>query len=186
MTHKPKEGPPREGFFERDQYDAVRRHLLLDLQVATAVAYTNGWRMQSEVLMLERRHLDLDTGTLRLDPGTTKNDDGRIVYLTTELKSLLAAQLDGSRRRRSEPSESSRISSAPHGQGAARPAAPRLPKGVGGMQEGCCRWPLSARFQTDRSAQPGECGCARARRDEDHRPQDKVGLRHGHVGRFAS
>jgi Phage integrase family len=31
---------------------------------------------------------------LRLDPGTTKNDEGRVVYLTDELKRLLAAQLE--------------------------------------------------------------------------------------------
>ena len=89
-----KERAPREGFFERDQYEAVRRRLRPDIQVATAVAYTFGWRTQSEVLTLERRHLDLEAGTLRLDPGMTKNDEGRIVYLTPELKALLAAQLE--------------------------------------------------------------------------------------------
>lgn len=31
---------------------------------------------------------------MRLDPGTTKNDEGRIVYLTPELKRLLAGQLE--------------------------------------------------------------------------------------------
>jgi integrase len=75
-------------------YDAVRRHLPEDLRVAVAIAHAFGWRMQSEILPLERRHLDLGAGTLRLDPGTTKNDDGRVVYLTPELKSLLAAQLE--------------------------------------------------------------------------------------------
>ena len=40
--------------------------------------------MQSEVLMLERRPLDLEAGTLRLDTGSTKNDDGRLVYLTSK------------------------------------------------------------------------------------------------------
>ena len=50
--------------------------------------------MQSEVLALERRQVDLDSGTLRLDVGTTKNNEGRVVYLTPELKALLAAQLD--------------------------------------------------------------------------------------------
>src|SRR5262249_447395 len=64
-----------------------------DLQTAIAIAYAYGWRMQSEVLTLERRQLDLEAGTLRLDAGTTKNEDGRVVYLTSELKPLLAVQL---------------------------------------------------------------------------------------------
>jgi integrase len=93
MLKKPKEGPPREGFFEREQFEPVRRRLVPDLQVAVTIAYTYGWRTQSEVLRLERRHVDLNAGTLRLDPGMTKNDDGRVIYLTSELKSMLAAQV---------------------------------------------------------------------------------------------
>jgi len=93
MLQKPKEGPPREGFFERTQYEAVRRRLQEDLQVAVTIAYTYGWRMQSEVLPLERRQLDLEAGTLRLDPGSTKNDEGRVIYLTPECKTLLAGQV---------------------------------------------------------------------------------------------
>jgi integrase len=50
--------------------------------------------MQSEVLTLERRQVDLDAGTLRLEPGTTKNDEARIVYLTPGLRSLLASQIE--------------------------------------------------------------------------------------------
>ncbi len=94
VVRKLKEAAPRSGFFEREQYDAVRRRLKPDLQVAAAIAYTYGWRMQSEVLRLERRQLDLEAGTLRLDPGTTKNDEGRVAYLTPELVRLLAEQLE--------------------------------------------------------------------------------------------
>ncbi len=93
LLDKPKEGPQREGFFEREQYQAVRRRLPEDLQVSVTIAYTFGWRMQSEVLALERRQLDLEAGTLRLDPGQTKNDEGRVVYLTPELKTLLGGQV---------------------------------------------------------------------------------------------
>jgi integrase len=50
--------------------------------------------MQSEVLTLELRQLNLETGTFRLEPGTTQNDEGREVYLTPELKALLAAQIE--------------------------------------------------------------------------------------------
>ena len=94
VMRKLKEAAPRQGFFERDQYLAVRGHLPKDLQVAMAIAHAFGWRMQSEILTLERRQLDLEAGTLRLDAGTTKNDEGRVVYLTPELKSLLTAQLE--------------------------------------------------------------------------------------------
>lgn len=89
---KLRENAPRQGFFEHDRFQAVRRHLPADLQAAITIAYTFGWRTQSEVLPLERRQLDLEAGTLRLDPGTTKNDEGRVVYLTPELKSLLTGQ----------------------------------------------------------------------------------------------
>jgi integrase len=37
--------------------------------------------------------VDLEAGTLRLDPGQTKNDEARVVYLTPEVKGLLAAQV---------------------------------------------------------------------------------------------
>ena len=94
LLERPKEGPAREGFFELEQYESVRRHLPEDLRVAVQIAYTFGWRTQSEILPLERRHVDLEAGTLRLDPGMTKNRDGRIVYLTPELKSALARQLE--------------------------------------------------------------------------------------------
>src|SRR5438067_1230194 len=94
VIRKPKENGPRQGFFEREQYDAIRRRLSLDRQVVIAVAYELGWRTQSEVLTLEKRQIDLDEGTIRLDPGTTKNEDGRMVYLSTELKALVGAQFE--------------------------------------------------------------------------------------------
>jgi integrase len=84
---------PRAGFFEEAQYRAVARQLPEDLRVALAIAQTYGWRMRSEILPLERRHVDLKAGTLRLEPGTTKNGEGRVVYLTPELKALVATQL---------------------------------------------------------------------------------------------
>jgi len=89
-----KEAAPRSGFFEAEQYAAVRRHLSADLQTGCDVAYTFGWRMQSEVLALERRHVDLAGGRLTLRAGETKNDEGREVFLTPPLKAALAAQLE--------------------------------------------------------------------------------------------
>jgi integrase len=93
LFEKRTEGPARGGFFERAPFEAVRRHHAPDLQLALTLAQTYGWRMQSEVLTLSRGAIDLEAGTIRHAPGTTKNDEGRVVYLTPELKSLLAAQL---------------------------------------------------------------------------------------------
>jgi integrase len=84
----------RRGFFEREQYEAVRRYLSPDLQDAVAIEYAFGWRCRSEVLTLQRRQLDVEAGTLRLEPGTTKNDEGRVVYLPADLKSQLVEQLE--------------------------------------------------------------------------------------------
>jgi hypothetical protein len=41
----------------------------------------------------ELRNVDLDAGTIRLDAGITKNDEGRIVYMTPEIKALLSARV---------------------------------------------------------------------------------------------
>jgi integrase len=80
-------------FFERAPYRAVRGRLAPDLQTAVTIAHTYGWCVQ-EILRLEGRQLDIEAGTLRLDPGTTKNDEGRVVYLTPELARLLGEQLE--------------------------------------------------------------------------------------------
>jgi site-specific recombinase XerD len=89
-----KEAAPRAGFFEDARYAAVRAHLRPDLQVAVALAFTLGWRMQSEVLVLERRQVNLEAGTLSLDPGQTKSDEPRTVYLTPELRTAITGQLE--------------------------------------------------------------------------------------------
>jgi integrase len=94
VIRKLKEAAPRSGFFEEEQFEWVKKRLPDDLQLAVTIAYTYGWRMQSEVLALDLRHLDLVAGTLRLDPGMTKNDEGRVVYLTPELKAQLAAHVE--------------------------------------------------------------------------------------------
>ncbi|HXX74158.1 MAG TPA: site-specific integrase, partial [Nitrospiraceae bacterium] len=89
-----KEAAPRSGFFERRDFESVRRQLRVDLQVAICIAYTYGWRVQSEVLSLSLAQVDLEAGTLRLDPGSTKNEDARVVYLTADLKTFIAEQMD--------------------------------------------------------------------------------------------
>jgi integrase len=97
LTRVPKirkltEASPRAGFVEDAQFQAIRRRLPEDLQAAVTTAFTYGWR-RDEILTLQRHQLDLEAGTLRLDVGTTKNDDGREVDLTDELRGMLTAQV---------------------------------------------------------------------------------------------
>jgi integrase len=62
--------------------------------VTVTVAHTYGWRIRSEVMRLKLAQVDLDAGPLRLELGQTKNDEGRLVYLTAELQIMLRAQID--------------------------------------------------------------------------------------------
>ena len=51
-----------------------------------------GWRIPSEVLTLQWRQVDLAAGIVRLDPGTTKNSEGRVFPMTTALRQLIEQQ----------------------------------------------------------------------------------------------
>jgi integrase len=97
LVHKPhfpmlRENNVRAGFFEREQYLAVQKHLPTSMRPVVTFAYVTGWRINSEVLPLQWRQVDLKLGEARLDPGTTKNLEGRVFYLTSELTELLKVQ----------------------------------------------------------------------------------------------
>jgi integrase len=85
--------PPRSGFFEPEEFESVARELPPDLALVASIGYVYGWRLTDEVLPLTRSQVDLEAGTLRLPPGGSKNGDGRLVYLTPELRAGLADQL---------------------------------------------------------------------------------------------
>ena len=87
-----REAPPRSGFFEPEQFESVLRHLPPAIGPVVTFAYITGWRIASEVLSLEWRRVDFRAGEVRLDPGTTKNDDGRTFPMTNVLRALLEAQ----------------------------------------------------------------------------------------------
>jgi integrase len=82
----------RTGFFEREQFEAIRHRLADYLQPIVTFAYVTGWRVPSEVLTLQWRQIDFDAGTVRLDPGTTKNGEGRTFVMTPELRACLEGQ----------------------------------------------------------------------------------------------
>ena len=87
-----RESAPRSGFFERAQFEAVQGHLPEALRGLVVFAYITGWRVPSEVQTLEWRQVDFEAGTVRLDPGQTKNGDGRLFPMTGELRAVLEAQ----------------------------------------------------------------------------------------------
>ena len=83
----------RRGFFEPEAFENVRTHLPEPLRPLVTFAYLTGWRMKSEILPLEWRQVDWVGREVRLDPGSTKNREGRSFPFTTALETLLKGQL---------------------------------------------------------------------------------------------
>ena len=84
----------RVGFFERGEFEALLPHLPPAVRPALEVAYITGWRLRSEILTRQWRHVDFAAGWLRLDPHEAKNDEGREFPLIPELRRVLDAQRD--------------------------------------------------------------------------------------------
>lgn len=83
----------RQGLFEREQYLNVLKHLPEELRPVVTFAYITGWRLRSEVLTREWRHVDLQNGTVRIFRGEAKDKKAeRTFHLTTELRALLEKQ----------------------------------------------------------------------------------------------
>ena len=84
----------RTGFFERADFEAVRSHLPEDFQGPITFACLTGWRVPSEILTLRWSQVDFSAGMVRLEPGTTKNDEGRVFPfgVLPELAHLLRTQ----------------------------------------------------------------------------------------------
>lgn len=83
----------RHGFFERGEFEKVRAQLPEPLRPVMTFAYLTGWRKR-EILGLRWRDVDLAGGMVRLEPGTTKNRQGRAFPFGAlpELAELLKAQ----------------------------------------------------------------------------------------------
>ena len=83
----------RSGFFEGADLRAVLEQLPSDLRVLIEFLHSTGWRI-GEVKELTWRQVDFKAGTVRLEPGTTKNDEGRTFPFAAlpRLNELLHAQ----------------------------------------------------------------------------------------------
>ncbi|MGH7966749.1 MAG: tyrosine-type recombinase/integrase, partial [Candidatus Binatia bacterium] len=104
ITRKPyiaklAENNVRQGFFEPWQFEAVLAKLAECLRPPVQFAHITGWRFRSEVLTLTWPQVDFEAGTVRLEPGTTKNKEARVFPLTHELHALLEHQWQEHRTR---------------------------------------------------------------------------------------
>jgi integrase len=87
-----RENNKRTGFLESKQHDGLATataKIGLWLRAMFETAYTYGWR-KGELLALRVSQVNFSTGTIRLEPGTTKNREGREVTMTLPVKTLLS------------------------------------------------------------------------------------------------
>ncbi len=85
------ENNARQGFFEYGDFEKVRDALSEDLRPLITFLYHSGWR-KSEVMNLTWKQVDLHTATVRLEPGTTKNKQARMIFLAGELLDVIQRQ----------------------------------------------------------------------------------------------
>lgn len=92
-----KENNVRKGFLEFAQYERLSRECIAVgpwLRGIFETGYTFGWR-DEEVTNLRASPVDLVNRCVRLYPGETKNDHGRIAFMTTGLYEALAPLMVG-------------------------------------------------------------------------------------------
>ncbi len=85
------ENNARQGFFEYEDFERVRSALPKDLRPLITFLYHSGWR-KSEVMNLTWKQVDLHTATVRLEPGTTKNKQARMIFLAGEPLDVIQRQ----------------------------------------------------------------------------------------------
>ncbi len=83
-----KEAAPRKGFLEYADFQKLRQELPEYLRPVMTMGYYTGMRL-GEILGLSWANVDFFAGEIRLDPGTTKNDEPRTIPLAGELVEML-------------------------------------------------------------------------------------------------
>jgi integrase len=84
----------RKGFFEESEFRALLETLPDWFKPPVEFAYLTGWRLRSEVIPLLWNQIDFESGEVRLEPGTTKNDEGRVFPFAVlpDLEAMLRKQ----------------------------------------------------------------------------------------------
>ncbi len=88
----------RTGFVEREHMDSICRRLPPDEADLVRFCFITGWRWQSEAVKLTWAQVDFAAGFVRLEPHTTKNDEGREFPLIPELRAMLERRLAVTKR----------------------------------------------------------------------------------------
>lgn len=87
----------RKGFAEAKQVESICKRLKGDVADGVRFAFLTGWR-RTEVFTLTWSQVDWNGGFVRLEPGTTKNQEGRAFPITPALRALLERRQDLTRR----------------------------------------------------------------------------------------
>ena len=88
------ENNTRKGFFEHEEFLALRAALPDYLKGFVTFAYKTGWRLR-EITGLTWDRVDLGLGIVRLEAGETKNKEARTLSLDLELRAVLKDQFTG-------------------------------------------------------------------------------------------
>ena len=86
------ENPPREGFFEHEEYLKVRAHTPASYQDVLDFAYYSGWR-RNEILKLTWDEIDLRGEVIRLPVRRSKTKTGRMLPISTPLRQVLERRI---------------------------------------------------------------------------------------------
>lgn len=90
-----KERNRRKGFVENEKFQALMSQTMdLWLRVFLVLGYEYGWR-RGELLNLRVRDINFQEKTIRIEPGETKNEEGREVGMTKEAEKYLRAAVEG-------------------------------------------------------------------------------------------
>jgi integrase len=83
-----KEPPARRGFLEHGEFQKLRQALPEYVRPLLTLAFYTGMRL-GELKRLRWSNVNLFDGQIRLDPGSTKNDEARVIPLMGEVPEML-------------------------------------------------------------------------------------------------